>query len=125
MPPSPASEMNATNRIFENEVIGKGDFNALDQVYTEQARILPPGAEMISGREQIREFWKAAVAGLGLTSVQLRTVEAEFSGDTAVEIGRATLGTSASTAVEVKYVVVWKRENETWKWHVDIWNPVA
>ena len=27
--------------------------------------------------------------------------------------------------MSVKYVVVWKRENGAWKWHVDIWNPSA
>jgi ketosteroid isomerase-like protein len=51
-------------------------------------------------------------------------VEVEYIADTAIEIGRATL-TTKSAVVEVKYVVVWKQEDGTWKWHVDIWNPVA
>jgi hypothetical protein len=36
--------MAATNRIFEEEVVGRRDFGALDRVYTRDARILPPGA---------------------------------------------------------------------------------
>src|SRR5205085_151989 len=103
---------------------GKGDFSALDRVYTEQARVLPPGAEMVSGRTQIQEFWKQAAAALGVKSVKLRTVEVEELGDTAIEIGRAELITADSTSA-VKYVVVWKREGGTWKWHIDIWNPVS
>jgi ketosteroid isomerase-like protein len=123
-PSAAASYLDAANRIFENEVIAKGDFAALDNVYTRQARILPPGTEMISGRENIRSFWQRAVSQLGIKSVRLRTVDLETLGDTAIEIGRAELGT-AGPAIEVKYVVVWKREDGAWKWHVDIWNPVG
>src|ERR1051326_3240540 len=39
-----------TNRIFEEEVVGKGDFAALAHVYTSDATILPPGAGRKDGR---------------------------------------------------------------------------
>jgi ketosteroid isomerase-like protein len=120
------NEMEKTNRIFETEVVGKGDFTALKNVYTKDARILPPGAEMISGREQIQTFWQQAAAAMGVTSVKLRTVDAEILGDTAIEIGRAELGTTHPTSpTVVKYVVIWKREDGAWKWHVDIWNAIS
>ena len=120
------NEMEKTNRIFETEVVGKGDFSALKNVYTNDARILPPGAEIISGREQIQSFWQQAAATMGVKSVKLRTVDAEVVGDTAIEIGRAELGTAHSTSpTVVKYVVIWKREEGAWKWHIDIWNAVA
>jgi hypothetical protein len=45
---------------------------------------------------------------IGLTDVRLDTLDAEFTGDTACEVGEATLTTTGGTAV-VKYVVVWKR----------------
>jgi len=51
-----------TNRIFEQEVIEKGDYGALQRVYTKDARALPPGAETVRGRESIQAFWKQAVA---------------------------------------------------------------
>lgn len=123
-----AQNLRETNRIFEEEVVGKGDFGALDRVYTRGARILPPGAEMISGLDQIRAFWKQAATAMGVTSLKLTTVDVEFLGETAVEIGRATISTSQSGvpgSAEVKYVVVWKREDGSWKWHTDIWNPVS
>ena len=124
MSPAPALDaMRETNRIFEQEVVARGDFDALDRVYTSGARILPPGAEMISGRENIKNFWKAAIAAMGVTSGKLETVEAETSGDAIFEIGRAELVFAAGGAVTVKYVVVWKQEDGAWKWHVDIWNP--
>jgi ketosteroid isomerase-like protein len=120
------NEMEKTNRIFETEVVGKGDFSALKNVYTKDARILPPGAEMIGGGDQIQTFWQQAAAAMGVNSVKLRTVDAEVLGDTAIEIGRAELGTTHPTSpMVVKYVVIWKREDGAWKWHVDIWNAVS
>jgi ketosteroid isomerase-like protein len=50
--------MARVHELFNVEVIGKRNFEALDQIYTADARILPPGAPMISGREAIREFWR-------------------------------------------------------------------
>ena len=117
-------DLQPTNRIFEEEVVGKGDFGALARVYTRQARILPPGAEMITGPENIRSFWKETAAALAVTSVKLTTVEVEMLGETAIEIGRADILT-ATGPMSVKYVVVWKREDEAWKWHIDIWNAVS
>jgi len=125
MTPTAAPDIRATNRIFEEEVVGKGDFGALSRVYTHDARILPPGTEMITGLEPIKAFWKGAAAALGVTGVKLTTVEMEFLSDTAVEIGRATLNPGQASAVDVKYVVVWKKEDGSWKWHIDIWNAVS
>ena len=48
--------MRSTNERFNSEVFGNRNFDALDDIYTANARILPPGAEMISGRAAIKEF---------------------------------------------------------------------
>ena len=124
MTPQVAADLRETNRIFEEEVVGRGDFEALNRVYTWGARILPPGAEMVGGRDAIKDFWRQAASAMQVTAIALRTVDVEFLGETAVEIGRATI-TTKSGASEVKYVVVWKREDGSWKWHIDIWNPVS
>ena len=122
MNPSPApTEFRATNEIFETEVIGKRNYAALDRIYTADARILPPGAPMIIGRENIRGFWQAAVEAMNPTGGELESLSLEVLGDTAVEIGRATLESQQGT-MDVKYVVIWKREDNAWKWHIDIWN---
>jgi ketosteroid isomerase-like protein len=57
-------EFRATNRVFEEEVVGRGDFGALDRVYTRDARILPPGSPMITGRAAIADFWRGAAEAL-------------------------------------------------------------
>jgi ketosteroid isomerase-like protein len=114
--------MRQTNELFNVEVGSKRNVEALDRVYTSDARILPPGAPMIEGRAQIKSFWAQAIAGMDVKSVTLSTVNAEAAGDGVVEIGRAELVTNAGQTVAVKYVVHWKQEDGAWKWHTDIWN---
>jgi ketosteroid isomerase-like protein len=118
--------MAANNNLFNTEVFGNRNFAALDQIYTSDARILPPGAPMISGREAIKKFWSDLIQSVNAKSAVLATVDLMLAGDGLVEIGRATLtiepqGQSA-TQMEVKYVVYWRQEGGRWKWHVDIWN---
>lgn len=114
----------ATNRIFEEEVFGKGDFAALARVYTAGARLMSPGVPMITGLPGITDFWKGAAAALGVTGLKLHTVELTVTGETAQELGRAEIFTQAGGATPVagKYVVLWKKEGGAWKWDVDCWN---
>ena len=125
MNPTTSQDIQVANRTFEQEVIGKRNFDALDRVYTANARILPPGADMISGRENIKSFWRGAAKSMNLKSAKLETVDFEALGNTGVEIGRATLtfNTPGAQPLKLKYVVVWKQEDGQWKWHTDIWNP--
>lgn len=124
MSPSMVHEIQQTNRVFEGAAANR-NIEDLDRVYTANARILPPGAEMISGRENIKSFWRGAIENMNIVSVTLETVDFELLGDTGVEIGRATRYPKDAPEVSMKYVIIWKRESGAWKWHVDIWNPNA
>lgn len=120
--------MASTNEIFNIEVFGKRNMAALDDIYTSDARILPPGAPMISGRDGIKAFWGNAIEALNATSAVLESVDVMPAGDGVVEIGRATLTAApqgSAMLMEVKYVVYWRQEDGRWKWHVDIWNANA
>jgi ketosteroid isomerase-like protein len=117
-----ATAMRQTNELFVVEVGSKRNVAALDKVYTIGARILPPGASMIEGRENIKAFWAQAVVALDVKSCTLASVNAEMAGDTVVEIGRAEIVTNGGATVAVKYVVHWKQEDGVWKWNTDIWN---
>jgi uncharacterized protein (TIGR02246 family) len=109
------------NRKF-GAAAGRGDFAAIAALYTDDAKVLPPDAPIVTGRKGIEEFWRAAAAALGLTGVRLRTLDLEVIGDAAVEVGEADLTLSSGQA-KVKYVVVWRRDADgKWCLHVDIWN---
>jgi len=117
--------MAKVNELFNVEVIGNRNFSALDQIYTADARILPPGGPMITGREAIRGFWRDLVQGGNIQSAALRSVDVMPSADGVVEIGNATIVAEGTPAMDVKYVVYWRAEDGQWKWHVDIWNTNA
>ena len=118
--------MAKTNELFSAEVFGRRNFDALDQIYTAKARILPPGAPMIMGREAIKRFWSDTVLSANARSAVLSTQEVIQTGDCVLEIGRALLTVEPpgqqTSQMEAKYVVFWRQELGRWKWHVDIWN---
>jgi len=117
--------MDETNRGFM-EAISRGDTAAaVHQTYTRDARILPPGAAGVEGREGIARFWAGAVEQLGVTAVELSSVDVQPLGDGAYEVGRATLTLGGGQQAAAKYVVIWRQEDGRWRWHVDIWNMEA
>lgn len=120
------SAMAAANDLFNTQVFGQRNFDALEQIYTRDARILPPGAPMISGRAAIKEFWSSRIQSMNGVSAVLESLDVLPAGEGAVEIGRGTITVQAGDAtnqIEVKYVVYWRQEDGAWKWDVDIWNP--
>lgn len=119
------THIDEANRRFVDAFNGGDVAGAAQGVYTKNARILPPGAAMVEGRDAITAFWGQAVQQLGVRSVTLATVDLQMLGDGAVEIGRATLTLQDGTVVPAKYVVVWKQEDGRWRWDIDIWNMNA
>ena len=115
------------NRRFV-EAWNAGDVAGAMAVYTDDATILPPGSPRVTGRAPIQQFWQAA-ADSGISAVTLQTDDLEISSDLAREIGTATLTLRAEGGAEqtmtAKYVVVWKRQGDEWRWHTDIWNTDA
>jgi uncharacterized protein (TIGR02246 family) len=112
-----------THRRFE-DAFNHGDAaGAARQLYTRDARILPPGSEMLQGRDRIAEYWAAAATSqTGVRRVELSTLELQPLGDGSYEIGRAMLALAGGQRVTPRYVVIWKQEDGAWRRHVDIWN---
>jgi uncharacterized protein (TIGR02246 family) len=114
-----------TNREFM-EAVKRGDPASLAALYTEDAKVLVPNVEAISGRQGIQALFKSLME-MGVREVTLETVDVEYLGDVAYEVGAYTLkiepeGGQAATD-KGKYVVIWKRQADgRWKLHVDIWN---
>ncbi len=99
----------------------EGDAAGVAACYTEDAQLMPPNGEIVSGREAVQaNFQEAMNAGL---NVRLETIELEGHGDTAYEVGRAIVtGEDGQTIDEYKGIVIWKKVGDAWKLHRDIFN---
>ena len=121
------ADISAINRMFE-DAARKGDVDRLASLYTKDAMAFPPDGPIVRGRDNIKQMWATVAQQMGLKDVNLETLDLEVAGDTAYEVGRATLTLGAAgmppTAV-VKFVVVWKQEGGQWRLHRDIWNNQA
>jgi len=100
-----------------------GDMETIGQTYAEDARIFPPGAEMIEGREAIQGYWKSAadtLADAKLTAVEVKPLSNNY----AREIGTFSLKTKGENPQEIagKYIVIWQKVGDDWKISDDIWN---
>jgi len=108
------------------EAFHRGDAAAAADFYTEDAKILPPNMEMVSGKQAIQAFWKMGM-DMGVRKINLETVEAGYDGDIAYERGVSTVTIQPEGGQERtergKYLVVLKRQADgSWKVAVDIWN---
>jgi uncharacterized protein (TIGR02246 family) len=110
----------STNRAFAAAFL-RGDGDAVAELYTRDAQLIPPGADVVSGRSAIAAFWKGAIEA-GVTELALETEQVEWTGDLAYEIGAARLVAADGRVSQDRYLVVWKRENGKWQLHRDIWN---
>ena len=99
----------------------RGDAEAVAELYTEDAELLPPGAGVVAGRPAIAAFWKGAIDA-GVKDLVLKTMQVESAGDLAYEVGTVRIVASDGQVSEDRYLVVWKRENGKWQLHRDIWN---
>jgi ketosteroid isomerase-like protein len=76
----------------------------------------------VSGRPAIAGFWQARIDA-GIAGISLKTVEIEHHGNTAHEVGTFELQSEDGTVLDHgKYVVIWKKEGDSWKIHRDIFN---
>jgi uncharacterized protein (TIGR02246 family) len=120
-----ASDPLAEPRVSFVAALARGDAAAASAVYTDDAHLLAPSAELVQGREAIERFWKAGIDS-GITAVDLDVVEIAGGVRLAYEIGRYALllGGDGEAAERGAYVLVHERQRDgTWRRAVEMFNP--
>jgi uncharacterized protein (TIGR02246 family) len=100
------------------------DIDALVNLYTEDARLLPPDGEMSVGHDGVRAAFSAMIdAGQsGVTTI----VEATVSGDVGYIVGTFTVEAGGDQLGTGKYIEVWHRGDDgAWRIANDIFNNDA
>ena len=108
------------------EAFKAGDAAAIAGFYSEDAKMLPPDATEVAGRDAIQQFWQSWLDD-GLKNLTLEAIEVEADGDLAYEVGNfsieAPAENDAMATATGNYLVVWKRASGgDWQLHVDTWN---
>ena len=102
-----------------------GDAAGIAVLYTEDAMLLPPNSEMLEGREAVQAFWQGGI-DMGIKEATLETEVVEARGNAAYEVGKYTMIIEPPGGPTIsdrgKYLVVWKRQEGSWKLHSDMWN---
>lgn len=109
----------------ENELVrlvNKGDWEGAAAVYSADGVIYAPGAPPISGRQAIASFWHT-VSIRGMHSVELQLMDLEISGDLLNARGKYVMRNRQKEYIDIgKFVAIYKRENNKWVLHTDIFN---
>jgi uncharacterized protein (TIGR02246 family) len=103
------------------------DAAAKASLWTENTRFLPPGREMMTGRDAVQEFWQSGF-DRGVYDLFLESVEITSLGDgIAYEIGRSVtrIRTADGSSIDVhgNSLCTFRRESDgVWRADVDIFN---
>jgi uncharacterized protein (TIGR02246 family) len=96
--------------------------------YAEDGSVLPFGAPIATGKEQVRQVWShlMSLPGFSLTFAPTK-VQVAKAGDLAYDVGTFALklndAQGNATTTPGKYVVVWKKQADgAWKAVADIFN---
>lgn len=90
-------------------------------LYTEDARIMPPNGETKVGHAAVREEFGAMIAAD--MTIKLTSIESRAAGDVGYNVGTYVLSAAGEVVDEGKWIEVWRRGADgIWRISNDIWN---
>jgi ketosteroid isomerase-like protein len=98
------------------------DADAMAQVYTEDAKVLPPDAPVVEGRAAIRTFFRNLFEARPEPAA-FDERELEVLGKYTWRQGIYSLPLPDGTVEYGKFIQLWKLEKGEWKLHRSMWSP--
>lgn len=119
-PDDDASAITARSAQWET-MLNEKDIEGLVDLYTDDARVMPPNGVMKTGKAAVREEFGAMIgANLG---GELNTLEAKVAGDIGYRVGTYNLNAGGVPVDTGKYIEIWHRGSDgQWRIASDIWN---
>jgi len=100
----------------------QGDAELAASLYEPGARLLPPGAGVITGEDAVLDFWRQRIAA-GSDGGVLEAVRRDEYGDVAVEESRYVRRAGERLLDSGKALVVFRRRPDgSWRYATDMWN---
>lgn len=98
------------------------DADALADVYTEDAKVLPPGAPVVEGRAAIRTFFRNLFESLP-EPADFDEREIVVLGNYTYRQGIYSLPLPDGSIEYGKFIQLWKKDDGVWKLHRSMWSP--
>ena len=123
--PATAEELSQMNKDF-GKAINNKDAETASLLYAENASIMPPNEQIVTGRENIKKYWQAFIDA-GVSDLSVATISTGSDGDLGYETGRFRLSIPGKdgkmTEEKGKYIEILKRDaNGKWISLYGIWN---
>ena len=118
-------EIEAASRAFSDAYV-RNDSQALGEIYTEDAVLLPPGLEVRKGREEARRYFAWGPQHRQIAH-SMKSSNLDIRGDTAIDTGiwhsTSQRGDNPETTASGAYLVVWVRDSAgVWRIKYDMWH---
>ncbi len=106
--------------------LNNGNTTALQNIYTEDAVVMPPSSEILSGRDAIKSYWDGLL-GVGVSEYNVDTVNIRFDGNVAYQ---TVLWEAIRTDIEGNTFqfdgnmsnVLERQQDGSWKINLQSWN---
>ena len=127
VPAADSIELHKLARQFSAAFI-RGDAAAMADLYTPDGVIFPEQSEWITGRDAIRRYFTPG-PGRSVTRHLLTPSRIVVDGHHAYDYGTYEIAGERDGVAwgpsRGKYVVVWRRQGDSWRMQLDIWNSIA
>ena len=114
------AEIEAADKNFM-ALFAARDSVGLANSYTIDAKFMSAGAPAIVGRANIQTDMSHIIKS-GITGIDIRTEDVFGTEDLIAEEGELTLFVGTKSVAVEKYIVLWKKEDGSWKMFRDIYN---
>ncbi len=108
------------------EAFGRGDYEAIGRLYTEDGALLPPGANRVTGPRAIAEYFTKGYAGSKPDTVSFSNYEFYGNDQTVTEVSDAEIRDhGGKLKLRAKQTLIFLKQGGTWKLHRDMWSDYA
>jgi ketosteroid isomerase-like protein len=104
------------------KIFATGDAVAIAATYTSNPVVGAPTGDLVFGQTQLLQFWQSMLNGPGMVVESYKVMDVQALGAgfaSEVTVFTANIGGQRMSG---KYLVVWKREANQWKLHLDVFN---
>lgn len=105
------------------EAFGRGDYQRIGRLYTEDGALLPPGGDKITGSSAIVEYFTKGYAGSKPNTVSFSNYEFYGNDQIVTEVSDAEIrDPDGKPKYRGKQILIFVKQGNAWKLHRDMWN---